>query len=217
MGRPRTPRRASHNEAQIAYGRFELDELFQEWEVLDLCSIAHDRIAGTFLHATTKKAKPTFVVRHEDEYDFSARSSGELAEVIECVTENYICGVGGHCKELADYIARNLRHHIVTPKQLPDDLRDLNYRLQQRIALYVERKVILLELASLKKAGDIWYDEGFGFWCIRQSCIDTYELARRRRRQQFKRDDRSFHGKNRAQVVARNMPPGASTSGQYAC
>lgn len=217
MSRSHTHRRPSRVEARFALGRFEVDELFQEWEVLDLCELAHDRIAGVFLHATTKKEKPLLRVVDEKEVEFDMEASDELAKSAERVTENYICGVGGNCKELAGYVVKHLRHHIVTPKDLPGDLRNLNYGLQQRIAAFVEFKIVLLELASLKEVGDIWYDVGFGFWCIRQSNIDAYTLARRRRRQQFKRDDRSFHGKNRAQVIARGLPPGASTSGQYAC
>ncbi|HEU0266446.1 MAG TPA: hypothetical protein VFQ70_02360, partial [Candidatus Saccharimonadaceae bacterium] len=129
----------------------------------------------------------------------------------------YIRGVDGRCSDLAHHIGRKIENHFITPKVLPAWINELAYELQIKIAVHSESKLLQLELAALKLEGDIWYDEGFGFWCIRQSVVDQHILERKTRRQQLKDDHRNEHGQVRSQRMRRGRPAGVSISWQPAC
>ena len=213
MGKRRWNRPATRQEMRFALGRFELKDILTEDEILDLSSLAHSRIVGVFRRATERHNRRA---THE-EHQHDVAVGLDRPRFVDRVTDNYIRGVGGRCTDLAYHVTRKVENHFVTPKQLPNWTDELAYELQIKIAAQVERKLIQLELATLKQECDIWYDDGFGFWCIRQSVVDQHVLERKKRRQQLKDDRRNEHGQVRSQRIRRGRPAGVSVSWQPAC
>lgn len=229
MSRKRWQRPATREEFQFVDGNFTLCELFYDYKIQDFFEVARARIVNTFLVATeprlvrerlTREITDTIArVKAESDIDLldpEVRGFKHLYD--DALTENYIVGLGTRRADLVNRIVQRIGQcsHFIRPGDLPDWCGELPYTLAIKIASQAEAKVIKLEVDTMIDQSAIWCHAEFGVWCVAQSEVDRYISTARTRRQKLKRDDRSFHGKVRSQVQARQLPPGASTSGQYA-
>lgn len=231
MSRNSRQRRATREEYRFVDGEFALTDLLYNVEIQDFCGAARNRIIKTFRSATeptlvrerlTREITNTITrVKKETNIDLldpEVRGFKHLYD--DTLTENYIVGIGMQRRDLVNRVMQQIadgRYHFIRPCDLPSWCSELSYTLAIKVAHKVETKLIQLEIDTMMTQSVIWCHSGYGVWCIAQSEIDRYTSDTKTRRQQLKRDDRSFHGKVRSQVKARQLPPGASTSGQYAC
>lgn len=186
---------------------YRLDELFYPEELADKMEIARRRVVAAFIEAT--EPIPFSRIKTScSTFDGLEHPRSRLRG-----TDNYIIGVGGKQKDLAYYIVRTSKRPIVTPGDLPTEIRQLGQRMQQRIIFETDVRIVLALLNEMCQAplSEIRYDEACGIWQIVQSSIDRHKMSLSRARFALKFDRRNEHGKVRAQRIARGIPAGLST------
>jgi uncharacterized Fe-S radical SAM superfamily protein PflX len=182
---PRNYRSASKTElTKIFFTSYPLEELFDEEDLEDLLVVTKRRIIAEFFFATD---------RYRGRY---------------ISTDNYIIGVDGRLSDLASYVTRKMRRHIVRPWDLPGHIQELSPKIIDRIIARTEYELILNVLQDIRHH-EIWYDEARGIWQASQTSLDEY-LETKRIARNIKRDDRSYHGRVRSQSKARGIPAGTS-------
>jgi hypothetical protein len=181
-------------QSKIFFTGYELDELFTEEEIADFMAAARRRILGEFHYATEKNP------RHRPGDDRRPYRR----------TDNYICGVSEKLGDLAKYVLKNTRQPFIKRQNLPSEFRDLSPKHVDMIVYRAQYDVLTLVLPIMRHR-EIWYDEAVGIWQACQSSMDEYTEYRRVAKA-LKNDDRSYHGRVRAQSKARGVPEGVSVS-----
>ena len=162
------------------------EDIFTKQELHDSLVLARDRVVYSFIVAS-----------------FFSRGKKRM-------TDNWIGGLGNRQKHLANHVMEvcNYRNkHFVRVAKVKEFLgKDLPTRLAREIADGIEQELLLSVIeemcSSRPPAREIWYDED-GLWCILQSSVDQNRAARnalKKRRRQYKHDQRPFHGRVREQA-----------------
>lgn len=194
----RTYREPTQREVtKILFGKITLNELFDEQEIEDLMAAARRRIIGEFYYATEKNPR------------YRPGSGGRPLRR----TDNYIWGVGCKPGELAKYVVIHMRRPFIKPSQLPSEMGELHPGLVEKLIRRVQQEIVLEVILTIRNR-EVWYDEGVGIWQACQSSIDDFLEYKQaaRRLGDVKVDDRSYHGRVRAQSKARGVPEGVSVS-----
>ena len=180
MSRTNTHRQATHKEiVAIHYTGYELEELFTDEQIVDILVIARLAVAGEFFHAK----------------DFNPRYKPGQGMRQFFNTDNYIIGCEGRPAKLARYVIEKTHRQIAHKNQLPDNLQELSPAHVERIVEIARFKAIIAAIDIMFVEGEIWYDEGFGIWNVRQSTLDEYTEDRAFRKAiRVKLDKRPFHG-----------------------
>lgn len=206
--RSRSYRSASRKEQSLIFFLgYQLDELFTEEMLEDLCDVARHRIIGEFHHATERNPR------------YKTGSDRRPYQR----TDNYIWGLSNKPSELARYVNEHMHHPFVSPSQLPPGLTELRPRLVEMIVQRAQYDILVM-VVQLMRNREIWYDEGVGIWQACQSSLDDYHSLRKllrsigldpnkhtaRSSHRVKADMRPFHGRVRSQSKRREIPAGTS-------
>ena len=91
------------------------------------------------------------------------------------------------------------------------EMGELHPGLVEKLIRRVQQEIVLEVILTIRNR-EVWYDEGVGIWQACQSSIDDFleYCESRRRLGDVKVDDRSYHGRVRAQSKARGVPEGVS-------
>lgn len=223
-------RKATPYELRYANGHFRVATILTDEALEDLMVLARSRIIGVFREATEKIRRDAEPFEHRHN-----KAVGLLRPYWRTVrTDNYIGGVGCRQKDLAWHIQSKIKNHFLRSEDLlaygrttragNNHLKwvtQVNEAHVQGFIAAIEQQVILAQLNMMVAECEIWYNENeCGIWQMQQSVIDEFREQKLARRQalepKFKRDDRSYHGRNRGQSVRRGIAPGTSIGGQYA-
>lgn len=189
-----TYRLPTREENERRFTGFELDDLFDEEEIIDIMAAAKRRIVREFVCAVEKNPR------------FRPGSGRRPYQR----TDNYIWGLPNKPSELARYVQRNMKRQFISPDQLPAELRELHPSFLDKILVQTQYNV-LLAMVNWMRQREIWYDEGVGIWQVCQTAVDEFKYYRRAARSAMvKFDDRSYHGRVRSQSKARGIPEGVS-------
>jgi hypothetical protein len=180
-------------ERKIRFIGYELTELFDDKDIEDFAATARRRIIGEFYYATEKNPR----------YKLGSDRRPKRR------TDNYIWGLRGKPNDLARYVNQHMHRPFIRPSQLPHELSDLNPKLLDTIIHNAQFDVLVMVVQVMRNR-DIWYDEGVGIWQACQSSVDEFLENKRAVRALTKIDDRSFHGRVRAQSSSRGIPAGVS-------
>lgn len=184
----------SHTSAQRTYPpqkreayvkRYELDELFDDDDLVIKLQIAQSRIVEAFVHA-------------------SEHHRGKLRK-----TDNYIPYVGPRRRDLVEYIVDHVlnrrNHRIVTSSELPAWLGGSVHVLKET-AQDASTRLVAIRLYEMCQMKLIWFN-GYndGIWETTQSVVDQYRAEvsygrdLRKTEERLRRED--LHGGGRLRVV----------------
>lgn len=222
-------REAAQKNYRYTSGQFRVTDVLTDRAIKNLMVEARPRIIGVFSQATEQVLRPAT----SPEYRFDKSVGLVRPRWTTIPTDNYIGGIGDSQQDLARHIESKVKNHFVYSENLlrygrvtkksgnllqwTDGANETRLR---RFISHVEMKIILIELNVMCCQSEVWFNADYrGIWQIQQSVVDEFILQKRARRQavRIKRDDRSYHGRNRSQSTRRGVAAGTSVGGQYAC
>lgn len=102
--------------SKILFLQYELEELFNDGEIIDLMATARQSVAGEFYFA--REENPRWRPGSDKK-----RFRG---------TDNFIIGVGGRPSDLAQFVANKTHRQIISARQLPHHLASLSPKLIEK-------------------------------------------------------------------------------------
>lgn len=205
MSPKRCPRRATQAELRVAlYGHFRLEELFTEEQLVDLMTLARNRILSSFYRATEKRSRSLTGPERT-----SKRNGFRRPYYLVIGTDNYIIGIEGLQSELARHVSHRMKQ-FVHSRDLPNWVGEVSDKLTDTLIAHVQQKVLLAVLNQMCTTAEVWYDDARGIWQVCQTAVDQYLEVRAAAKATLPLNDRSYHGRPRRQTRARGIPEGTS-------